>query len=259
MALDSFSQFWMLEPVKDDNFYLPFDEGAGELTAEVQVGEYTLTNITEVVAAALNAVGNNSYTVSFDRDTRKYTITSDGNFSLLITSGSQIGVDIFALLGFSGADTPFALSHVSDSAAGTVFSPQFRLQDYTPFDNWQEASSASISTNTIGGVEVVSFGTVYFMELNIMFSTNIAQPQIGPIVNNPTGLDDLRSFMVFATKKYPIEYIPDSGDINTFENVLLESAPGDSKGVGFKLKEMTNKSLPGYYETGKLKFRRIST
>lgn len=259
MALDSYSQFWLLDPVTDSNFYLPFDEGSGELIAEVEIGEYTLTNIAVVIQDAMNAVAvTNTYSVSFDRSTRKYTITSDNTtFSLLISTGSVVGVDIFSLIGFSGSDTSFNLSQTSNNSSGSVYSPQFKLQDYVPSNNYQEATSAAISTTASGDVEVVSFGTTNFIEMSIMFCTNIAQPSIGPIRNNLTGEDDFRNFMIFATKKYPIEFIIDEDDYNTFENILLEKTESDSKGVGFKIKEMYGKGLPGYFESGKLTFRNI--
>lgn len=258
MALNTFSTFYLLDPVTDNNFYLPFDEGSGELTAEVAIGEYTVTTITDAISDAMNAVGTNTYSVAFNRNDRTYTITGDGTFSLLLTTGSQIGVDVFSLLGFSGADTASALSHTSNSAAGVVFTPQFKLQDYIASDDFQEATSAAVSTTANGLVEVISFGQTQFIEMNIMFSTDIAQTKNGPIRNNPNGVSDLRNFLLFATKKYPFEFIPDESDVDTFETVLLEKTASDGKGVGFKLREIFDKGLPGYYETGKLTLRKIS-
>lgn len=257
MAVDTFSQFWMLDPVRTDNFYLPFDEGAGELNAEVAIGEYTVTSIASAIQDALNAVGTNTYSVTFDRSTRFYTITSDSTFSLLISTGSTIGNDIYGLLGFSGADTAFALSHTSDSVAGSIFAPQFKLQDYTATEDMQTATSAAVSETASGEVEVVSFGQTLMGEFSIMFSTDISQQDYGPIRDNPTGVSDLRSFMVFGTQKYPIEFIIDEDNINEYETIIFEKTEKNSKGVGFKLKEMVRKNLPGYYETGKITIRRI--
>jgi len=258
MAVGTFSQFWTLNPVTNTNFYIPFDEGVGELNAEVEVGEYTVTTMSSAIANAMNTAGLNTYTVTFDRATRTYTITGDSTFSLLISTGSTVGVSIFSLIGFSGSDTAFSLSQTSNVAAGTIFSPQFKLQDYTATEDYQEASSAAVSQSAAGQVEVVSFGQTKFGEFNIMFATDIAQDQFGgPIRENLNGVSDLRNFLLFATKKYPFEFIIDESDINSFETLIIEKTEIDSKGVGFKLKEMVGSGLPGYYETGKITVRNI--
>jgi hypothetical protein len=36
---------------------------------------------------------------------------------------------------------------------------------------------------------------------------------------------------------------------------MLESTPEDAKGLKYKLKELYGQGLPGYFETGVLKFR----
>jgi hypothetical protein len=257
MALNSFSQFIYIDPVDDQNFYLNFDEGLGELTAEVEIGEYTITSLADAVAVALNSVGANSYQVTLDRASRTYTISADANFALLISSGTQNGVDIFPLLGFTGADTSQALSHTSNVAAGAVFAPQYKLQDYVPSENFQEATSAAVSTTARGDVEVVKFGTTKFIECSIQFSTDICQPKSGPIRNNPTGVADLRSFLQFATNKFPFEFVPDENAVGTFETVLLESIPGSRDGTGYKMRELFDSGLPGYFETGVLTLRVI--
>lgn len=254
--INTFSQFWLLDPVTDNNFYLPFEEAGVEKIAEVSLGEYTLTSITDAIESAMNDVGDNTYTVSFDRATRFYTITSSGNFKLLLTTGSTVGNDIFSLIGFSGSDTLDDTSHTSNEKAGTVYSPQFKLQDYVPTNIFREASSASVTTTASGRVKVVSFGEVRFLELNIMFATSNDQGD-GPIRTNLNGLSDLLDFMDFATRKRPIEFISDENDLASFENLILESTRDSRDGVGFKLKEMWDKGLPDYYETGRMVFRKI--
>lgn len=253
--INTFSQFWLLDPVTDNNFYIPFEEASVEKTAEVGLGEYTLSTITDAIESALNDAGDNTYTVSFDRSTRKYTISADANFKLLITSGSTVGNDLFSLIGFSGSDTSSDTSHTSNNMAGTVYEPQFKLQEYVPTNIYREASSASVTTTASGAVKVVSFGEVRFIEMNIMFITDINQGD-GPIRSNASGVSDLLDFMDFARRKRPIEFLPDEDDVNTFETIILESTRQNRDGVGFKLKEMWDKGLPDYYETGKLVFRK---
>lgn len=253
--IKTFSEFWLLDPVTDNNFFLPFEEASVEKIAEVSLGEYTLTSITDAIESAMNDVGDNTYSVSFDRATRKYTISADDNFILLISTGTVIGNDIFSLIGFTGSDTASANTHTGDESAGTVYYPQFKLQQYVPTNIFREASSASVTTTASGAVKTVSFGEVRFVEMNIMFATDINQGD-GPIRTNLNGLNDLLDFMDFATKKRPIEFIPDEGNVSEFENLILETTTGSSDGVGFRLKEMWDRNLPDYYETGKLLFRK---
>jgi len=46
-----------------------------------------------------------------------------------------------------------------------------------------------------------------------------------------------------------------TADRSTFEKVILESTGESKDGVGFKIKEMYDQGLPGYYESGTLVFR----
>lgn len=257
MALNTYSKFYYITPISDDNFYLNFDEGAGELTATIRIGEYAISDVAEQIEAALNAVGLDTYTVTFDRVERLFTISSTGTFSLLISTGSQVGLDVFTLLGFTGADTAVASTHTSNQAAGSVYIPQFKLQDYVSQEDYREAASASIAETANGLVEVVSFGQKKFIEMNIMFCTDIEQPSYGPILNNATGVSDVRNFLRFCINKYPLEFIEDKDNPAVFEKVLLEKTKSSPTGTGYKLDEMVNKNLPGYYETGLLTFRLI--
>lgn len=258
MSLTTFSKFYYIDPVLDNNLFLNFIEGVGpELTAELDIGEYTATDLGEIVENALNSAGALTYTVTFDRLTRRYTISATGVFTLLIATGSNNGVDIFPTLGFTGADTASLSSHTSNIAAGFQYAPQYILQDHVDHENNQQSISASITETASADVEVVSFGVKKSLEFDIQFATDILQPNFGPIKNNPTGVNDLRQFMVFVTKKYPVEYMPNALDPNVFFNILLDKTDKDSKGTGFKLKEQYDKGLPNFFSTGVLSFRVI--
>lgn len=60
-------------------------EGGGTLTATITPGNYTATEMTTVLAAALNAVTTTPlvYTVTFDSTTGKFTISATGNFTIV--------------------------------------------------------------------------------------------------------------------------------------------------------------------------------
>jgi len=255
MALSTFSIFYYGYTVNAGNKFINFDEGAGELTAQIEIGSYTLTEILVKIKTAMDAVGTDTYTVTVDRDTRIITIASDGTFSLLLSTGSQVGSSPFSLLGFtSGADTASAASHAGDEASGFSYKPQFILQDFTDSDNWQEAIDSSVNESATGSLEVVNFGTRFFTEFSFKFISNLSQDHT-IIKNNPTGLADAQVFLREITTKNPVEIMFDISDRATFKKIVLESTPSSSTGTAYKLKELTGKNLPGYYEINNLKFR----
>ncbi len=94
--------------------------------------------------------------------------------------------------------------------------------------------------------------------MEIRFATNITQPTNGPITNNPTGVEELEAFMTYLIDKAVIEFMPNSADPTTYQKVILESTNEDNRGVGFKLRERFDLGIPGYFDTGVLKFRVVS-
>ena len=95
------------------------------------------------------------------------------------------------------------------------------------------------------------------MEFDIKYSTDIGQPKISPIEDNPAGVSDLREFMRYAITKGNFEMMPDRGDVNVFFEVLLEKTAASKDGLGYRLKELYNKNLTGYFDTGKVTLRKI--
>jgi len=251
------SIFYWIDAINDTNFYLDFDEGIGELSAEVSTGCFTPTDLSIQVESALNEVGGQSYSVVFDRQTRLYTISATSNFDLLVATGTHLGSDIFNLLGFTGGDLTGSNSYTSDTAVGFTYEPQFKLQDYVDIEDLQKSINATVNRSAAGQVEVVRFGIEKFFEFNIRFCTDIDQGVGGPISTNLSGVDDVRRFMRFCTSKSELEFMPDKKDRNTFYKILLESTEEDSKGTGYRLKELYSSNLPGYYDTGKLVFRLV--
>mgnify|MGYP003628405145 FL=1 len=51
--------------------------------------------------------------------------------------------------------------------------------------------------------------------------------------------------------------MPDRGDVNVFFEVLLEKTAASKDGLGYRLKELYNKNLTGYFDTGKVTLRKI--
>jgi len=257
LLLPTFSKFYYNIVVDENNFNLDFDEGGGELTAELNPGEYTLEGIADEVERALNDAGAFTYTVTANRTTRFLTISAGSAFTLRVASGSHLGTSGYTLIGFTGANRTGTTTYTSNNAVGSVYEPQFKLQSYISSDDWQQAADASINKTASGRVEVVKFGTEKFFQFNISFITNIRQPCNGPVLNKTTGLENARDFMQYATTRSPLEFMPNKESPGTFYKILLESTPDYSNGTGYKLRELYDKNAAGYFETGLLKWRLI--
>lgn len=162
--IETRSSFFYIDPVDSTNIYLDFDEGGGELTAEVSVGSFTFNELPSAIEAALNGTGALTYSVTADRETRKFTISASGSFTLRISSGTHVGADIFPLIGFTGSDVGPTTSATANLQAGTEYRPQFYLQDWVDqIDNQKSISPAVVKTAS-GDVEVVKFGIEKFYE-----------------------------------------------------------------------------------------------
>lgn len=254
--IETLSKFYYIDPIDENNLNLSFDEGSGEVIAEVAVGDFTMTELASAIQDAMNLAGDETYVVTFLRDERKFKIEcTTGTFSLLISGGSS-GNSIFPLIGFTGSDTVSAASATGNGNAGTEYKTQFALQSYTDQEDFQKALYVSVNKSASGLIEVVKFGTEKFFEFNIMFATNIVQLD-SAIRSSATGLTDLRLFMRFATTKRKLEFMPNADVPATFYTVLLEKTEADKDGTGYQLKEMYTKNLPGYFETGELRFRLV--
>lgn len=253
MSLSTFSKFYYDFQVTADQFYVSFNEGSGEILAPVDIGNYSIENGIVKVQSAMTDNGTQAYTVSFDRTTRLVTISASSNFSLLVSS-STVATTVFGVLGFTGADRTGSSSYTGNLPCGSVYAPQFVFQDYVAKEHFVKSVDATIKKTATGQVEVVRFGAESFIQANIKYATNKAMDGHA-IRNNPTGVEDLAAFMSFAIQKQPLELMLDSSTPNTYIDVILEKTPSESNGTGFQLKELYDKNLPGFYETGVLLFR----
>lgn len=246
------SQFYFGTEITLENYYLNFKEGAGpELTAILTRGYYSLTDFVDEIERALNEAGALTYTVTFNRTTRIINIAATGTFTLLASTGTNVGNSAYSLMGYAAINvTGTSLS--GGSGAGYSYRPQYPIQDYVKPGQRQESVDATINETGSGRVEVVKFGLRSFVEMNLRFITSI--PQGGAIENNYTGYEDAQFFMEEITKRGDIEFMEDRDIPGTFYKISLQSTESDSKGLGFKLIE---EPALGYYRTGKLVFRVI--
>ena len=72
------SRFIVLSNV---NNKIDFDEGAGEVTAEVTAGTYDAEDLASAIATAMNLAGLLSYTCAYDHETQKFTITASSSIT----------------------------------------------------------------------------------------------------------------------------------------------------------------------------------
>jgi hypothetical protein len=251
------SKFYFDISVTNNNRYIDLDEGSEEITATLELGEYTLTQFVTEIERAIEEVADDNYTVSVARATRIITITNadTNNFDLLFATGTNAGSSAASLMGFGASDLTGTDTYTGSTGVGSSYSTQFFLQNYVTADDWKQKTDAAVNKSASGRVEVVSFGTESFYEWSFRFITDVAQGSNSVIRNRTTGVSDLRAFMDFLITKAAFEFIPDENNVSTFVSLILESTPESQTGTGYKLKELFGQNLVDYYETGTLKFR----
>jgi hypothetical protein len=259
MTIKTKSVFYYVDGITSENNLMNFIEPTQanvELTAQLLVGTYSMSQLAQEVQRGMNDIGDNVYTVSFDRDTRILTITGDAQFDLLVTSGSNIGKSIWSLIGFTTEKTG-QLTYDGDIAFGNEYAPQYAFQDYKGFVNSVEGIKPSINESASGVIEVITFGTRSFMECNIKWITDRTRAKDSFIGSNQSALEEVRDFLDFGITKQNLEFMSDISDRSEFDIVLLESTRKSRNGTGYELKEMMKQNLDEYYETQMMKFRKV--
>tara|TARA_R110000764_G_scaffold71815_1_gene147720 strand:- start:485 stop:1255 length:771 start_codon:yes stop_codon:yes gene_type:complete len=254
MTIETRVKFYYDYVIDSSNQYLNFSEGAAEITAVLAPGRYSFTTLAGEVAQKLSISGNQDYTVATDRINRKYTISAVGDFEILASSGSNFGLSAWSRLGFDDTDLVGTNAYEAQSASGSEYIPQFIPQNFIRFEHWKEFAEAKINESSSGVVELYSIGTRQFMQMDLKYSTDIRRVKSSPIEDRENGISDLISFLDYAITKGDIEYMEDRDLPDNFISVILESTSKNKNGVGYQLKE--NKQVPGYFDTGILKFRK---
>jgi len=242
--------------VTTTNNFLPFNDGVGDKLAQLRTGSYTFSSLSVEIARAMNQVGENEYQCLIDRANRTFTISADGVFDLLLTSIYSES-DIFEVIGFAVDDKTGLTTYTSDNATGTLFKPQFVLQNYTDFEN-ERISIGGVRNESANGINVenVKFGSYNVMTCNIKYVTNNNMGRGNTIENNQNAMQELRDFMNYITDLRPVEFIPDR-DQPTMDvsECLLNSTRESKSGLNYKIKRVQGSTR--HFETGELKFRRI--
>lgn len=258
MILTNSSFYYGIE-ITEDNCKLDFDEGAGELTATLDVGTYTPEEIAAHVQEMLNETGVETYTVTFNRSTLKMTIAVGASVEMLMNSGTNALLSAWATLGYSTDFDVTSTSFVATNNLCSVFRPQFKLQGYVDPEHNIEQLHATVNESITGTQELITYGEMGMMRCNVVYITNIQQPSDGPIENNASGVDAALNFLGWITKKNKIEFLPDRNDVASsgFMNLVLDSSGVSKDGTKFMLRELYDRGLTGYYETGSMTFRKV--
>ena len=193
---------------------------------------------------------------SSDSTTRIITIAGSATFSILINSGSRAGTGVYSTAGFTGgADLSGSSSYAGNAAAGTEYLPQTILDNYISSDIGEEGIGASVSVSADNVVQTATFGDVSFTEFNLKYQINSATPGADFIEGNASGVTNLINFMKHLRKKRKFEFMADRDDRDTFEKLLLESAPGNRDGTGFQLERV--EGCQHFFSSGVLRCRVI--
>ena len=107
-------------------------------------------------------------------------------------------------------------------------------------------------------VQTISFGLAKFIQFDIKFITN--RKDVADCINiehNPTGVEDIRTFLRDITLIKDFEFNPDRANPGTFKRVIVESMPNYPDGTGYKLKELFEQNIIDVYETGVITLRVI--
>lgn len=114
-----------IEILTSDRF-LDFTDNTGTYAAAISAGIYkTPVEVADALAAAMNAVSNRGYTVTFSSSTGRFTIGAGSAtlLTLLFSTGANTANTIGDKIGFSvAANKTGALSYVSDSEQSYVSS-----------------------------------------------------------------------------------------------------------------------------------------
>lgn len=257
MGLKTRSLFLYGYDVSKNERFISIDEGSGEIVVEVSPSGYTFTELADALARALNDSGVNNYSVVANRSNRTFTITADAPFDILIATGFYAGSSLYTTLGFSGADLTGLMTYTSNLTTGSTWAPQLPLFSYSPSSNREGTVEATQSESGSGQIEVVSFGTVNYMECDAKFITNrIDKPDVIELDRN--AVENAMAFLRYIRLKNRIEFMEDRDDVNNFEKFILSKTAASGNGLEVRLYEMTGQNLQDYFETQAMTFRKVT-
>lgn len=257
MGIKTRSVFYYGHEVDKNEHFISINEGSGELIVNLVPSGYSFTELAAELARALNEAGSNSYAVTVNRDNRRFTISSSGNFSILAASGSYMNSSLYTTLGFNFADKSGLSSYTSDFSTGKVWEPQLTLFNYVPSAHKEGSLQATQDESGSGEIQVVNFGTINMMEFEARYITNRSdKPSI--IDLDLAGVENAMAFLKYIRQKNRIEFMEDKNNRSIYEKFILTKSSSSSTGLEVQLFEMTGQNLQDYYETRLLSFRKVT-
>lgn len=254
MQLLNNSTFYYGWQITQFNRFLDFNDGTLR-TATLDIGSYTSSGLASMIKKKMDALSALDFTISFNRTTRKFTISSTAAFSLPALTGPSSALSVMPLLGFDLVNKTGFSTYTGENTSAFSFTTQFPIQSFKDTSINRKAIDGVINESTSGKVEVIKFGNNRFMEGEMLFITNVIQSSGSIIRSNPTGLTEYTKLIEWLTEKYPIEFMVDSSVVSTYQEFLLESSETDSKGLNYEIIELYDIGLADYYRSGKLTFR----
>lgn len=155
--------------ISSSNQHIDFNIGAGDLDATIATGSYvigtssaTASTLCKAIKDALFAAdATGTYTVTYSRTTKKFTITrSTGTLNIKWTTGSNVANGAATTLGYTADDTG-SLSYTSDSEVQFLFSHTFSRSETSI-----ERPSYTFFIDRGLGVKKYNLGTIKKMKIN---------------------------------------------------------------------------------------------
>lgn len=242
--------------ITGDNRYFDFSEYGNDFTITLDLGFRSVSQLLDQLESAMNASSVNVYTISFNRTTRKVTISADGNFDLPVNTGPSALLSVYTTIGINNSvDFTSVTSVAGTSAVSSTYTTQFMLQNYTAPDDFKVQRFATVNESAAGNVQLSTFGQDSFIEFSLKWVTDTKMQTTRFWRNRSNGVAQLRALMEYAYFKYPLEFSPNENDPSTFFVIVLESSNEGTSGSGFKLLEQYERGLVGIFETSVLKWR----
>jgi len=252
------SQFYYGLEITIYNQYIDFQEGSGPvLQAKLALGQYSHSELIIELAKKMNEIGDGLYVWDFNRTEMLMSVSCDINFKLLCGTGSHSTSGIWEMLGFDLTDKTGSNAYTGTQKSGSNYRPTFYLQNYVSTEQNISPVESSLNKTGSGRRELVIFGLEKLMECEIYYITNFYQPEGGPIEYDSNAFSNCKSFMDYIIKGGHFEFMENRANPNIYETLQLKSTSDSQDGISYRIEEMVDKGLQGYYRLNKLVFRKI--
>jgi hypothetical protein len=252
MALTAKSLFNYGIQVTTLNRNLDFKASSGGsiLTAVLTLGFYSPGGLAQEVALQLQSVdSDNIYSVTVDRTVlggtqNRITVSTNGVFlSLLFGTGPNAATSPAGIMGFNVVDYTGGTTYTGSQSTGTILIPDYVGYNYNDSEN-QAKLFGAVNVATSGLKESVTFNIQYFVDIEFKY-----EPK--------SRLDIWKAFFTWSIQQRQFDFTPEISNPTFVYNATLEATDYDDRGLGYKMRELLDESLPNFYTTGPLKFRII--